>query len=464
MLKFCALLLGVCLLCCSPAAVSAGQGDSIPSDTKALLDLLINKGVITDTEAENLLRKAKEEALSQSAPATQGSVVPHWVRRLTLGGDLRLRYQGEFMDEDNLIQTAPENDDVEINTTKDRQRLRYRARLSLNEAITDHWRAAFRLATGNDNDPVSTNDTLGDSFNKDNILFDRAYLEWKPLSSLTLTGGRIPNPWFSTNLVWDKDLNFEGIALNYNHNILAWLSGFATVGVFPLEEVELSSRDKWLYGAQVGARANFTPSIAAQMGVAYYYYDNIVGEPYDPTASGTGKGYTAPGFMQKGNTLMDINTITGEKIAALASEFEELDTLATVDLGFWDPVHLVFIGEYVTNLGFDREEVSERNGAKVSNSDKGYMLGTAIGHPKVNELGKWNVFLFYKYLEANAVLDAFTDSDFHLGGTDAKGYILGTEIGVAHNVWMTAKWLSADEIKGPVWSIDVLQIDLSAKF
>ena len=64
----------------------------------------------------------------------------------------------------------------------------------------------------------------------------------------------------------------------------------------------------------------------------------------------------------------------------------------------------------------------------------------------------------------DAVLDAFTDSDFHLGGTDTKGYILGGSFGIDKNTWFTMRWLSADPIDGPPLSIDVLQADLNARF
>ena len=77
---------------------------------------------------------------------------------------------------------------------------------------------------------------------------------------------------------------------------------------------------------------------------------------------------------------------------------------------------------------------------------------------------RWNVSAFYKYLESDAVVDAFTDSDFHLGGTNAKGYIFGGSYGVAHNVDLTAHWLSASEVSGPPYTVDVILLDLNGRF
>lgn len=466
MLKFCALLAGACCLFLStPVRSFAVQAEPAPSGMRALLEMMVNKGMITDAEAENLLRISQKGAATAEAPKPVKEKSSAWTDRLQWSGDLRLRYQGDFFDDGNVTQGDLEDFDEETAlSTRDRHRLRYRARLGLSAEVTDHWRAAFRLATGNTDNPVSTNDTLGDNYNKDSILFDQAYLEWKPTSFITLTGGRVPNPWFSTDLVWDRDLNFEGLALSYHRGVLPGCSVFATAGAFPLEEVELSKGDKWLYGAQVGVKAGSLRKVSSQLGVAYYYYDNIVGQPNDIDEDPDTTAYTAPGFIQKGNTLMDINATTGEVTPALAAEYRELDLLGTVDIGFWDPIHVVFVAEYVKNLGFDQDEVSERRGERVPAEDRGYLLGMALGHPVVSEPGRWNTFVFYKYLEADAVLDAFTSADFHLGGTNAKGWVMGAEVGLAHDVWMTAKWQSADEIEGAPLGIDVLQLDLNTKF
>ena len=78
--------------------------------------------------------------------------------------------------------------------------------------------------------------------------------------------------------------------------------------------------------------------------------------------------------------------------------------------------------------------------------------------------GEWQAYFGYRHLERDAVLDAFTDSDFHLGGTDAKGYFIGGNYGLNKNASVGLRYLSADQIDGPPLAIDVLQVDLNAKF
>jgi hypothetical protein len=95
---------------------------------------------------------------------------------------------------------------------------------------------------------------------------------------------------------------------------------------------------------------------------------------------------------------------------------------------------------------------------------EGYQLKVTVGWPSTLLRGNWQTFLAYRYLERDAVLDAFTDSDFHLGGTNAKGWLLGGAYGLTDNTYLSMRYMSADEISGPPLGIDVLQVDLNAKF
>jgi hypothetical protein len=94
----------------------------------------------------------------------------------------------------------------------------------------------------------------------------------------------------------------------------------------------------------------------------------------------------------------------------------------------------------------------------------GYQLGLSVGKKQFLKFGDWELFAFYKRLEADAVLDAFTDPDFHAGGTNAKGWVLGGSLALYKNIWLTARWMTADEISGPPLAIDTVQVDLNIRF
>lgn len=62
------------------------------------------------------------------------------------------------------------------------------------------------------------------------------------------------------------------------------------------------------------------------------------------------------------------------------------------------------------------------------------------------------------------MIDAFTDPDFHLGGTNAKGWILGGDFGISRNFWLSLKWTTSNEISGPPLGIDSLFVDVNSRF
>jgi hypothetical protein len=96
--------------------------------------------------------------------------------------------------------------------------------------------------------------------------------------------------------------------------------------------------------------------------------------------------------------------------------------------------------------------------------DMGWLARLTVGKMNIENYGDWNAHIGYKYLESDAVIDAFADSDFGLGGTNLKGYFIGANYGLGKNVWTTVRWMSASQIAGAPYAVDILQLDLNAKF
>lgn len=406
----------------------------------------ISKGVEAELD-KNILAKIRND----------------WPQRIKLSGDVRLRYEGDFFDSGNGEFIKPDDTSQLMNSKINRNRFAIRARLGLEAKVSDEVTAGIGLATGSADNPVSTNSTMGDSLNKKSFVLDRAYLRWDPASSLSVWGGRFPNPWFYSDLVWDQDINFEGVAIQYRPRLNSSWGLFFNCGVFPLQEVELSGKDKWLFGAQAGFEYTIKDKLTARLGAALYMFENTVGVTNDPTGPGE-TDWTAPLFQQKGNTLLDIDPSSTNIKTAYASKFKELNITGTIDLDYWHPVHIVLLGDYVNNLGFDKSPVSARNGTDIKKETEGYQFGLSAGSLKMHKLYDWKALFYYKYIEADAVMDAFTDSSFHLGGTNAKGWIIGGDLGIANNTWISTRWFSSNEISGPPLSIDVLQFDINARY
>ncbi len=496
-------------------------GAESPESVKALVDLLKNKGLVSDGEADRLNQTlARTTTSSQQAAAkailvvprdqeyvqkiTQnvvtevkknideqvqtevaqkakdgtlaglGPEVPEWLRKLRISGDIRLRYEPVFYANTNGFILDPNNPTQQIRSTLNSQAEYVYARLKIEADVNDEVTLGVRIASGNQTNPGSDNAIMGDYFIKDGFLLDQAYLLFKPVSDLRIWAGRIPNPWFYTDLIWANDLNFEGVAANYTREIKSGLTGFITGGAFPLQAItQITQPDqKWLIGGQTGIEYKPNSQYSAKLGVAVYDYENTVG--MENPAGETIYDWSAPLYMQKGNTVFNIDPLVSggnqTQRFALASQFRDLDIVASVDLACWDPIHVVFSGDYVKNIAFNAQEVSKLSGRHVADmQDDAYRAGVLVGYPTPRKFLQWNVFTYYKYVGTDSVVDAFDDSDFALGGTNAKGWILGMELGLAKNMWLTARWFTSDEISpfqnstGP-YSVDVFEFDAHAAF
>src|SRR5207237_55372 len=88
-----------------------------------------------------------------------------------------------------------------------------------------------RLETNNN--ARSTNVTFGDDTasntaggggpfekNSDTVYVGQAYGGYKGFPGFTFTGGRMPNPLVTTRMVWDPDINPEGLAEQYKHTFV----------------------------------------------------------------------------------------------------------------------------------------------------------------------------------------------------------------------------------------------------
>jgi len=446
----------------------------VRTELAEMTDDLLQRDRLAEYRQDELERKVTEDL--QNKLRKSG-----WAQRIRWGGDVRLRYQEDYFDEENADILRPDDPTQLMNTKTDRERGRVRLRLAAKadligktEINVGKAEAGARITTGNENDPVSTNETLGDSYNRDSLVLDRAYIQWKYTPTLPIwglypqvrvVGGRFANPFYTTDLVWDSDVSFEGAAIDFQSDTMMsnpW-KVFLTAAALPLEEVELSQKDKWLYAGQVGLEYNKTMGLSWKFGVAVYDYDNTLGIPNAPALPGF-TDWTAPGFQQKGNTLIDIDP-TANITTALAADYKLLNITGTLDYDYWYPVHVMLTADWVKNKGFDVDEVAARTGnPDIEAETQGYQVKMLVGHTDFLAFGDWNVSLAYKHLESDAVLDAFTDSDFHLGGTNAEGWIFGAGYGLWNNLWLYGRWISTDEIDGPPLAVDTLQIDLNARF
>ena len=485
----------------------------------------IRKQVISDLKGEvvaEVKADAKEEAWGVPA------ALPDWINRIKITGDARLRAQEDFYADNNPNQNvlnnpyydylainkdgghlAARNKNEELqNTSADRLRFRERFRLGIDAQVTDELKAGVRLSTTNQLSPVSSNQTLGNTGQSFQVAIDRAYVQYDFLDKnktdwFSVYAGRIANPWMSTDLMYSPDLSFEGVAgtfrLRFNQsdvNVKNFHASdnsarfglytapqtpdslFVTLGAFPLQESNFSTADKWLFGGQVGADWLVRNDDRLKVAAAYYDYENV--NARSNKRNSFTNDWTAPQFMQKGNSLVPINvndgfnsrctdaqSSTGQAcLYGLASEFKIFNATAMYDFSGFGDTHVLFTADYAKNLGFDQARILKEFKQNITPKTNAYQVRLDVGNPEIKRLNDWSTFVSYRYLERDAVFDAYTDSIFHQGGTNAKGWILGANYGIAKNTWLNLRWFSTESIeeanKQPL-SIDTVTLDLNVR-
>ena len=121
------------------------------------------------------------------------------------------------------------------------------------------------------------------------------------------------------------------------------------------------------------------------------------------------------------------------------------------------------------NLAFDSGDVAAKavnnfEGSSYAGGDTAWILGLQVGDAALEERWDWNIGLNYRYVESDAVVDGFAESDFGGGGTNVKGFTLGGNLSLSRNVWLGARWMSANAIAGPTFKSDIFQFDINGKF
>lgn len=388
------------------AAVAAGTlaATTCATNTQAqsadaLLDKLVDKGILSQKEA-NELRDESDAGFRKAYQVKSG--MPDFVTALKINGDFRGRVDHFESENENFV---------------DRIRYRYRLRLGVVATLNDNLEAGVRLTSSDPSgsfggDPISGNSTMQDNGSKKFVYLDMAYGKWSFLNTRPVTAavtvGKMENPFIFSDSVFDNDYTPEGVAFNFTHRLNDEHTLKLNAGAFLLDELGGDSKDPYMYGVQVRWDAAWSKKVATTMGLAAL---NIVNEQ-----SLTNGAVPA---VNRGNTR---NPGTG----VLANNFNPIVVDAAVTYTFEEaPLYngafpIKFAGEYMNNVA-----ISDRN--------QGWQAGVTLG--KAGKKGLWELAYRYKYSEADVWFEEFADSDFgaYYAGTlpnsgSGAGYGAGTNL------------------------------------
>lgn len=339
-----------------------------------------------------------------------------WTEKIKIKGDIRARF--EHVEKDN-------------STSK--SRLRGRARIGIYSDVNDQVYAGVRIATGSDESPTSTNQSLEDFGNKRAIWLDLMYMGYTPdaVQGLDAVLGKIKQPWEQvSDLMYDSDVNPEGLNAGYGKEFDAF-ELIANAGYYTWQDNVNGNpaSDATMGAAQLAGKMGLGDHLKLTAGANAFIYHNIAGSEI-PTDDDT-----PPNALPKGNTT------DGTGLLWLY-DYELVEGFAKLDIKN-DIAPLKIYGDYIVNTASDVEE------------DTAWLVGAGAKYKK------FGLDYNYRDIEADAVIGVLADSDFSGGGTGGKGHKIKLGYTLLKN-WKAGVTYFLTERGGT--DINTLQCDLVVKF
>ncbi len=383
--------------------VSLGLGiNSYAGEVDILLQKLVEKGVLTAGEAQQIGTETKEQVKKEISEGKFSSL-PAWVQNTKLKGDLRLRFQN--LHEKNT-------GDIGKDTTVGRIRMR----LGIESKVNDKLKVGVGIATGS-GDPRSTNITFGSYSTKKGIYLDYAYGKYDPLPWLSFVGGKMLLPdvlWEPTDLIWDTDITPEGAVIGFSKTLDSKTSVFMKTGSMVLVDDTSTTSGAMAYLVQPGVNYAVNDNIALKGALTYEYFQSkdAAATSYskgDNTRNGTTSSTTVYGNYAYNYSVLNpaLELTIKEPFKALGLSVENLK----------------IFGEYVNNFA-------------VSNKNTGFSLGFQFGNEKVEKWGDWQARYIYAMLGKDAVLDILPDSDRYGGQTGIRSHEGIFTFGLGKNTYL----------------------------
>ncbi len=452
----------------------------------ALLDLLVKKKLLTSQEAQDVRGQLEQENTSPNAGKVRLSTS---VTEMRLYGDAQLRYG---------VQEG-QSAGLDAGDHGQRDRLRYRLHLGAEVKLVDHWLLGVQVETSNDG--RSTQVTAGDNpfFGKatasttsvlnsltsnsgpvvtgidaktgkvtsgkaltgvtttkgtvvsnvnfgDTLFASKVFLRYNPFDWLSVEGGKIPNPFITTPMVWDPDLNPEGLAEQFQYTIgpsggavtsgkdgksLAPTRGlsvdlFANFGQFVYDEAGYENSfnststtpfsqvpnkvDNWMLGWQIGARAHFNKNTYLQVAPTLYSY--------------TGGGQTSATTFNGDSPAIVLTK--NAKPALVTFNQTGVNNLQVLDIPVefgWKVGNIPFtvFGDFADNLN------AGSRAARAGHPDKGsegiaYQVGASIG--KLMTKADWELKAYWQHSEQFSLDPNLVENNTFDGRLNTEGFVV----------------------------------------
>jgi len=369
------------------------------------------------------VQQQQQEAVQVVAAKAAKDSLPKWLERISLSGDLTLRYEGWWYQK------------FRGRETDQRTRWRFRSHFGVNSMVNQDLEVGIRMATAADDDPTSTVQTMDNWFGEKSWGIDRAYAKYNPAffdKILTATAGKFANPYVRTAINWDVDIQPEGAYLNLRWNKKGAFQPFLTMGGLVVKEQRSDNPgDAYVYAPQAGFHYNQDP-FKATFATSYYMWDR----------------FEKVGNFNSANLRGNTTKANGE-----LSDFGVWDAYAKLTYKVAAATSVDVFGHYLKNM---REDMS----GAAAGKDTGWLAGAALN---------WEKWLFsweYRYIEANATPGYFGDSEFQYN--NREGWAARVGYSPFKYTVINLNWYHSfpidDNLQGAAAGYDMFQVETTFQF
>ncbi|MHC4146544.1 MAG: putative porin [Planctomycetota bacterium] len=366
------------------------------------------------------LSQLQQRIAGLEAAKKEGIVLPgsiKWTENIKMSGDFRYRHD------------HTDKEDMSGGWENGVDRHRVRARLMIEAIVNGDWDVAVRIASGSgssgDSDtasPISTNQDLEDAFSSKHLWLDLAFFKWHPAAQegLNVFGGKMKNPFYrvgKSQLIWDGDLNPEGIAAQYARALSDVDKISLRAGGFWVDESG-GGADTSLWGAQAHLKHTIGKPDYVIAGVGYYDYGNL-----------EGRGALSRTYSATENFYGNTNTGAG---GVYSRDYDILEVFGEYGFEYAGRPLAVF-ANLVQNTA-------------VGTKDTGWLIGGKLNKAKAP--GSWQLSYDYRDLEADAVVGGFTESDFLSSRTESRGHKFAFQYQLAKNLRAGLVYYHLQDISG----------------
>lgn len=439
------------------------------SVAEELIEILEADGKISSSKADELRQRARVENEAREAgveafrrdpvKAVKEDKSFDWLKRISFSGDIRWRTEGFYQDEVNA-----------------RTRERIRLRLGMKAKISDELEAAIRIATGTANDPISTNQSLGNAFSKKSFNLDQAYikitpgetfgLQDLPWSPLAITVGKMSNTLWSpsagltSEMIFDGDLTPEGTA----ETLTLFKASEGVLRQFQVNAIQWlvteSSRaaEAMAWGGQLVGNFQVHPLLGVTMGLGDYYFSHDSTIAKERNSNSDLK--ITNGVILRDGTIVrggaSFSPSSDNPIADFLSGFNIFTAGLQLDINTGYP-------KWPLSLMIDYALNTDAEGSE----DSAYWAGVGLGQTK--EPGDFSIAAAWARTETESVMSMFSYSDFGRdGGTNVQGPFVALNYQLLPNLTLTAKNHFVSFIDRPNGAsnatLNRLQLDAQMKF